>query len=122
LPCSSTPAGSTCQAIATRRLGPRIDHGEDSRIATFEARSHGFGTRCLRFAGRVAPTPRKTRFRPPAKLYRTGFPPAGFHQKVSNSRHVCYPPLPSFRGARSELFSENSSDPNGIKIDVSRSC
>ena len=29
-------------------------------------------TRCLRFAGRVAPPPRKTRFRPLAKLYRVG--------------------------------------------------
>ena len=52
---------------------------------------------------RVTPPPRKTRFRVPARLYRTGFPPAGFLQKVSNSRHVCYPPLPSFHGARSEL-------------------
>jgi len=26
--------------------------------------------------------------------------PAGFQQKVSNSHHVCYPPLPSFRSAR----------------------
>jgi len=72
LPCSSTPAGSSCQAIATRRLGPRVDHGEDSRIATFEAQSHSFGTGCLRFAGRVTPTPRKTRFRLPARLYRAG--------------------------------------------------
>src|SRR5208337_5691514 len=38
----------------------------------FEAQSHGFGTGCLRFAGRVAPTPRKTRFRLLAKLFRTG--------------------------------------------------
>ena len=33
---------------------------------------HGFGTGCLRFAGRVAPTPRKTRFRLLARLFRTG--------------------------------------------------
>ena len=103
MPCSSTPAGSTCQAITTHRRGPRSDHDEGSRIATFEAQSHSFSTGCLRFAGRVTPPPRKTRFRLPARLYRTGFPPAGFQQKVSNSRHVCYPPLPSFRGARSEL-------------------
>ena len=38
----------------------------------FEAQSHGFGTRCLRFAGRVTPTPRKTRFRLLARLYRAG--------------------------------------------------
>ena len=39
----------------------------------FGAQSHGFDTRCLRFAGQVTPTRRKTRFRPPARLYRTGF-------------------------------------------------
>ena len=100
MPCSPTPAGPTCQAVTTRRRGPRSDHDEGSHIATFEAQSHSFSTSCLRFAGRVTPTPRKTRFRPPARLYRTGFPPAGFQQKVSNSRHVRYPPLPSFRGAR----------------------
>jgi len=55
-----------------RRRGPRYVHGEGSRIAAFEAQSHGFGTGCLRFAGRVAPTPRKTRFRLLARLFRTG--------------------------------------------------
>jgi len=105
LPCSSTPAGPSCQAFATRRRGPRYVHDEGSRIGTFEAQSHGFGTGCLRFAGWVTPPPRKTRFRLLAKLCRTGFPPAGFLQKVSNSHHVCYPPLPSFRGARTFYFS-----------------
>ncbi len=98
----SDPGGRTCQAITTRPRGPRSDHDEGSRIATFEAQSHSFSAGCLRFAGWVTPPPRKTRFRLPARLYRTGFPPAGFQQKVSNSRHVCHPPLPSFRGARSE--------------------
>ena len=102
LPCSSTPAELACQAVATHQRGPRLDHDEGSRIATFEAQSHSFSTGCLRFAGRVTPPPRKTRFRLLAKLYRTDLPPAGFQQKVSNSRHVRYPPLPSFRGARSE--------------------
>jgi hypothetical protein len=72
LPCSPTPVGPTHQAIMIRRHGPRYVHGEGSRIAAFEAQSHGFGTGCLRFAGRVAPTPRKTRFRLLAKLFRTG--------------------------------------------------
>jgi len=72
LPCSPTPAGPTHQAITMRRHGPRYVHGEGSRIRTFEAQSHGFGTGCLRFAGRVAPTPRKTRFRLLARLFRTG--------------------------------------------------
>src|SRR4051812_16264543 len=36
------------------------------------AQWHGPLTGCLRFAARVAPAPRKTRFRPLAKLYRAG--------------------------------------------------
>jgi len=55
-----------------RRRGPRYVHDEGSRIRTFEAQSHGFGTGCLRFAGRVTPTPRQTCFRLLAKLFRTG--------------------------------------------------
>ncbi len=81
MPCSSTPAGSACQAVTTRRRGPRSDHDEGSHTATFEAQSHSFSTGCLRFAGWVTPPPRKTRFRLPARLYRTGFPPAGFQKR-----------------------------------------
>ena len=55
-----------------RRRGPRSVHHEGSHIRTFEAQSHGFGTGCLRFAGRVTPTPRKTRFRLLARLFRAG--------------------------------------------------
>ena len=72
LPCSPTPAGPTHHALAMRRRGPRCVHDEGSRISTFEAQSHGFGTGCLRFAVRVTPTPRKTRFRLLARLFRTG--------------------------------------------------
>ena len=60
------------QASKVCRHGPRYVHGEGSHKAAFEAQSHGFGTGCLRFAGRVTPTPRKTRFRLLAKLFRTG--------------------------------------------------
>ena len=35
------------------------------------------------FAVRVTHAPRKTRFRPLVRRYRTGFPPAGFQRKVS---------------------------------------
>ena len=72
LPCSPTPAGPTHQAITMRRRGPRCVHDEGSRVRTFEAQSHGFGTGCLRFAVQVTHTPRKTRFRLLAKLFRTG--------------------------------------------------
>ena len=53
------------------------------RELSLEAQSHGLGTRGLRFAGWITPPPRKTRFRLPAKLYRTGLLPAGFQRKVS---------------------------------------
>src|SRR6185369_6685732 len=56
-PRPPTPVGSTCLAITTCRLGPRLcptpkapDHHDN-----FEAQSRGFGTRCLRFAPLVAP-------------------------------------------------------------------
>ena len=68
----SDPGRTHASGHAMRRRGPRSVHHEGSRIRTFEAQSHGFGTGCLRFAGRVAPTPRKTRFRLLAKLFRTG--------------------------------------------------
>ena len=42
------------------------------RSLHFGAPSHGLGTRCLRFAGWVAPPPRKTRFPLSARLYGTG--------------------------------------------------
>jgi len=120
----SDPGGRTCQAVTTRPRGPRSDHDEGSRIATFEAQSHSFGTGCLRFAGWITPPPRKTRFRLPARLYRTGFPPAGFLQKVSNSHHVCYPPLPNFM-AQGQAYilhfwrsSTRSSDPREQPIDL----
>ncbi len=64
MPCSQTPArlaapGHRGAANVAFRLhndvGPRESH--------FGAPSHGLHTRCLRFAARVAPGPRKTRFR-----------------------------------------------------------
>jgi hypothetical protein len=85
------------QANTTRRLGPRSNQDEGSHKAIFGAQSHGFGTRCLRFAGRIAPPPRKTRFRLPARLYRTGLatrrvPLKGFKGDQLRSSH---PPFPS---------------------------
>ena len=45
----------TRQAIATCRHGPRYDHNEGSHDnPAFEAQSHGFRTRCLRFVPCVA--------------------------------------------------------------------
>ncbi len=63
---------------------------------TFEAQSHSFGTHCLRFAGRVTPTPRKTRFRLRVRHYRTGLitrkvPPKGF--KLTSCSSSSFPKL-----------------------------
>jgi hypothetical protein len=57
----------------------------------FGAQSHGPLTGCLRFAARVAPAPRKTRFRPLAKLYRAGLvtrrvPSKGFRLRIPLSQ------------------------------------
>ena len=62
---------------SVRQRGPRSVHDEGSGIANFEAQSHGLGTRGLRFAGWIAPPPRKTCFWLPAKLFQTGFHPQG---------------------------------------------
>ena len=51
----------------------------------------------LRSAG--CPAPRKTRFRPLVRRYRTGFPPARFQRKVSDMLPTCLPPFPRFLGA-----------------------
>jgi hypothetical protein len=63
----------------------------------FGAQWHGPLTRCLRFAARVTPAPRKTRSRSLAKLCRTGLvtrrvPMKGFCTTM-------HPPFPSFPGA-----------------------
>ena len=57
----------THQTISMRRCCPRCVHDEGSHDGSFGAQSHGLGTRCLRFAGWVAPSPRKTRFRLPGQ-------------------------------------------------------
>ena len=66
------------QTIAVPRRGPWYHKSKGSREGSFGAQSHGFRTRCLRFAVRVTRAPRKTRFRPLVRRYRTGFSPARF--------------------------------------------
>src|SRR5437016_3705563 len=72
-----------------RRLGAApacANHGGSRDREDFGARSHGIGTRCLRFAGRVTPPPRKTHFRLLAKLCRAGFVhPQGCHERFPRS-------------------------------------
>jgi len=60
----------TTRCIVT---APAKIHNEGPCNSThFGAQSHGLSTHCLRFAGRVAPPPRKTRFRLLVRLYRAG--------------------------------------------------
>jgi len=77
MPCSATPVGphapGSTSSTARRCCLPNIPHAVGSHDnRPFGAPSHGLHTRCLRFAVRVAPTPRKTRFRLPATLCRAG--------------------------------------------------
>jgi hypothetical protein len=68
---------------ARRCCLPHLRRRRLPRLTPFEAQSHGPRPRCLRFAARVAPGPRKTRFRLVTFLRRSGFEPAGSHRKVS---------------------------------------
>jgi len=79
MPCSLTPVELRCQAIAASPCGlPPFIERRLPRCGHFEAQSHGLYARCLRFAAPVTRSPRKTRFRSVANLYRAGFIPAGF--------------------------------------------
>ena len=70
----SDPGGTAC-ARPSRRRGAAFRHGQavGSRdLNDFGAPWRGPLTRCLRFAAPVTRSPRKTRFRPLAKLCRAG--------------------------------------------------
>src|SRR5882724_3683670 len=73
MPCSPTPTGPARQATtACRCCLPQFWNTSAPATLYFGAQSHGLRTRCLRFAARVSPGPRKTRFRLGAGLGRTG--------------------------------------------------
>jgi hypothetical protein len=99
--------GGTGRARPIRRSGAafRLTQGVGPRhIIDFGARSHGPHTRCLpegpgaarRFAGRVAPPPRKIRFRLWATLCRAGLATRRTPQKVSAVCLTWHPPSPGF--------------------------
>ncbi len=69
LPCSSTPAGLFLQTILRSNAAPAISTTEAPTFDNFEAQSHGFYSRCLRFTIR-SPYTCKTRFRLVVNLYR----------------------------------------------------
>ena len=74
VPCSSTPAGSRAPGHlgAATRPSVTLTTSAPAGYSRLGAQWHGPLTGCLRFAARVAPAPRKTRFRLPARLYRAG--------------------------------------------------
>ena len=98
-PCSWTPARPTYQVTTVGRRGPTyIQPRRLSTSRNFGARSHGIGTRCLRFAVRLTP--------PHARLASGCLPgstrrdwlPAGFLRKVSVMFHIAFP-FPTLLGA-----------------------
>jgi hypothetical protein len=95
LPCSPTPAGPTHQAMQCAGAAPATSTAKAPTNVAFEAPTHGFGTGCLRFAGRVTPTPRKTRFRLLARLFRTGLITRRIPSKGFTLYPTFDPPLPS---------------------------
>ena len=77
------PSGALPYSLALRCCLPLLRRRRLPRLTSFGAQSHGPHTRCLRFAARVAPGPRKTRFRLVALLGRAGLQPAGSKRKAS---------------------------------------
>jgi hypothetical protein len=99
-PEAQIPAGRRHQAIRCltcclpsnlrRRLPRQFDVG---------TQSHSLQPRCLRFAARVTPAPRKTRFRLAANLDRMGLDTHRTPKMVSVIQFI-HPPSPSFLAHR----------------------
>jgi hypothetical protein len=82
MPCSQTPAGPPRSATtALRYCLPPYTRRQLLRKLYFEALSHGLHTRCLRFAGWIAPPPRKTRFRLAGLPFPGGLDPLGPNER-----------------------------------------
>ena len=99
LPGSWRTLVRTCPALRPRRARhawpfTTCRHGLPSFLTTsalapsYLSRLHHAASTlpCVRFAGRIAPPPRNTRFRAGGQPLPGGLPPAGFHQKVSEMR------------------------------------
>jgi len=83
VPCSPTPGTSALGPLPRFDVAFRLFNSVGSHENhNFGAQSHGPLTRCLRFAGWVAP-PRKTRFRMAGQPFWAGLTPAGSQRKVS---------------------------------------
>ena len=101
-PCSTTPARPTCPATTTGGHGPT--HRQRRGLSTkgnFGAQSHGFGTRCLRFAARLTPPHARLASGCPARLYRAGLAPQGSYERFPCCfLHRLLLPQASWRNAR----------------------
>src|SRR5690606_17586055 len=115
MPCSQIPAGRRHQAIRCltcclplllgRRLPRQLDVG---------TQSHSLQPRCLRFATRVTPAPRKTRFRLAANLDRMGLVTHRTPKMVSVIQYI-HPPSPSFPSAQ-EVQAAARTEPNHLTL------
>ncbi len=107
MPCSRTPVEShapghlRCSDAAFRFIHTVGFHNDKlSRLC-----HTAWITRCLRFAVRIAPVPRKTRFRLQAKLCRAvqiGL--LGSLRMVSTVYLMRFPPFPSFAWRKDDIF------------------
>jgi hypothetical protein len=104
-PCSRTPVGPM-HARPSRRLGtaPACVYNGGSRNEYFEAQSHGIGTRCLRFAVKVAfPHARLASGCWPSFAGRDSFNPQGCDERFLCSSHFL--PSRAYLTLRHPLFA-----------------
>jgi hypothetical protein len=119
-PTSKTPAGPPSQACTGEQARPPLARtaGAPTTRPISGLNRPARDTRCLRFARRVAPPGRKTRFRLLARLYRVGstahwVPPKGFF----DASYIAFLLSQAYPGA-SALQSET---PRSIRPPYSRS-
>jgi len=94
VPALSDPGRTCLGRYRAFDVAFRHSNGVGSRTETdFGAQSHGPPTRCPRFAGGIAPPPRKTRFRMAGQSFRAGLATRWVPRKGFRSFP---PPLPSF--------------------------
>ena len=113
MPCSRTPVEShapsylRCSDAAFRTIHAVGFH--DNKLSRL---CHtAWITRCLRFAARVTPAPRKTRFRLLARLYRTAqIGLLGSLRKVSTVYVMRLPPFPGFAWRKDGVFRTHNAD------------
>ena len=78
-------------------------------LSISELNSMAFGLAVYASQDGLPPPPRKTRFRPLVRRYRTGFPPAGFQRKVSKLFPYISFPFPKLGLAQSHQLVDQPS-------------